>query len=874
MTANEIRTAFLDFFESKSHIIVPSAPMVLKDDPTLMFTNAGMNPFKDYFLGTKTAENKRVADTQKCLRVSGKHNDLEEVGLDTYHHTFFEMLGNWSFGDYFKKEAIAWAWELLTEVYKLDKDRLYVTVFGGDQADKLEEDTEAANIWEQYIAKDRILRASKKDNFWEMGDTGPCGPCSEIHIDLRPDDQRAQQNGKELVNQDDPLVVEIWNLVFIQFNRKADQSLEPLPEKHIDTGMGFERLCMAIQGKTSNYETDVFTPLIDKLAEDAGKIYGKDESTDIALRVIADHLRAVSFAIADGQLPSNNKAGYVIRRILRRAIRYGYTFLGFREPFINRLVPVLAGQFKGIFPELAEQQDFIAKVIREEENSFLRTLEKGLGLLEKVTTNLSGKEISGETVFELYDTYGFPQDLTELIAREKNLSIDHTGFEKAMQQQKARARAASVVEKDDWVILQEGDSTFVGYDNLEAEGKLLRYRIVKEKKKEFVQAVFDQTPFYAESGGQVGDKGNAQFGPETVQIFDTKKENDLIIHLMNKLPEDLNTSVELKVNAQRRKAITLNHTATHLLHAALKQVLGDHVAQKGSLVNDSLLRFDFSHFAKLTEEEIQEVEQIVNAKIRENIALDEKRSIPIEEAKAMGATALFGEKYGDQVRVVTFDETYSRELCGGCHVTSTGEIGFFKIISEGSVSAGVRRVEAITGQGFENYLAKTEFLLKEVAALLNNPKDLAKGLTGLIQERDQLSNTLSEIEQEKTKESRAKLEQMLQDNGAVKTAVTQIEAPSTEAVRQILFDLNQKHEKLAIVVGTVIKGKPQLAVYFDKDTVAEKGLNAGQMVRELAKNIKGGGGGQPFFATAGGKDANGLEKALEDAKGKFEEIFG
>ncbi|MGI8893431.1 MAG: alanine--tRNA ligase, partial [Bacteroidia bacterium] len=754
MTSNEIRKQFLDFFKSKEHKIVPSAPMVLKNDPSLMFTNAGMNQFKDYFLGNSEAQYKRIADTQKCLRVSGKHNDLEEVGIDTYHHTMFEMLGNWSFGNYFKKEAIGWAWELLTDVYKLPKDRLYVTVFEGDKKEGLEFDQEAFDYWKKLISEDRILRGNKKDNFWEMGDTGPCGPCSEIHIDLRDDAEIKKKDGKELVNAGDPEVIEIWNLVFIQFNRKSDGNLNPLPAKHVDTGMGFERLCMAMQGKKSNYDTDVFQPLIQHLTQISGISYKVKEETDIAMRVIADHIRAISFAIADGQLPSNNKAGYVIRRILRRAVRYGYTFLNLKEPFLFSLVNVLAKQFEDVFPELKAQEDLISRVIKEEETSFLRTLGIGIQRFE----NYKGDIVAGEFIFELYDTFGFPADLTQLLAREKNKSVDMEGFQREMQKQKERSRQATTQDTGDWVLLKkEQDTAFIGYETTEADVELIKYRKLKTKNKEIYQLVFDQTPFYAESGGQVGDTGFIEAEGKKYFITDTKKENNLTVHFADKLPDDPTLTFTAKVDAHRRKLIKANHSATHLMHAALRNVLGTHVAQKGSLVNEEHTRFDFSHFAKVTDEEIKRIEKLVNEKVRENIKLDEKRDVPIKEATEMGAMALFGEKYGDSVRVITFGPDYSIELCGGTHVNATGEIGLFKIVSEGSVAAGIRRIEAITSEKAEQYVYEQEEKLNELKATLNNPKDLKKSVEILIGEKQKLQDQLNILLQEKVKSLKEEL---------------------------------------------------------------------------------------------------------------------
>ncbi len=868
MNAKEIRAHFLKFFEQKGHSIVPSAPMVVKNDPTLMFTNAGMNQFKDFFLGNAVPDARRVADTQKCLRVSGKHNDLEEVGLDTYHHTMFEMLGNWSFGDYFKEEAIAWAWELLTEVYELPKERLYVTVFEGNKEDNLPVDSEAAGFWEKYIEKDRILYASKKDNFWEMGDTGPCGPCSEIHIDLRPTAALAKQPGKELVNADHPQVVEIWNLVFMQFNRKADGSLIKLPETHVDTGMGFERLAMAIQGKLSNYDTDVFQPLIQALAKKAGVTYGDNEKTDIAIRVISDHIRAIAFAITDGQLPSNNKAGYVIRRILRRAVRYGYNFLNFKEPFMYELVPVLGEQFSDVFPEMHEEAAFIQRVIQQEEAAFLKTLEKGLGILQNIMEKQTeGKIIKGEVAFELNDTYGFPFDLTALIARENGFEADEDGFKKAMMVQKERSRAAAVTEQGDWTYANNDEETeFIGYDYLKASVKIVRYREVKDKKKTFYHLVLDKTPFYAESGGQTGDKGVLKNGTETIKVIDTKKENDLIVHFVDKLPNNPKATFEALVSTEKRLLTTNNHSATHLLHAALKEVLGEHVAQKGSLVNEKILRFDFSHFAKMTEEEIAEVERIVNQRIRENIQLDEKRNVPIDDAKAMGATALFGEKYGDFVRVITFNPQYSVELCGGTHVPATGQIGFFKITSESSISAGVRRVEGITSAPAEEFLNAQLGILNEVKEMLKNPKDLKKSVESLLAEKNAL---LKEIEQLRNKELqglKSVLLEKVSEKDGINVIIEQVNVPNADGLKQLSFELKEKLENLFMVLAADIAGKPQISVVISEELVKIKNLHAGTIIRELAKEIDGGGGGQPFFATAGGKDLLGLGNVIEKAK--------
>ena len=854
MDSKLIRSKFLDFFASKGHQIVPSAPMVLQNDPTLMFTNAGMNQFKDYFLGNAEPKHTRVADTQKCLRVSGKHNDLEEVGIDTYHHTMFEMLGNWSFGDYFKKDAIAWAWELLTEVYGLPKERLYVTVFGGDKGDGLAKDLEAFDFWKEWIDEDRILDGSKKDNFWEMGETGPCGPCSEIHIDLRPQSEIDQQPGHKLVNQDDPQVVEIWNLVFIQFNRMSSGDLSKLPAQHIDTGMGFERLAMAIQAKKSNYDTDVFGQTIHHIAQKANVEYGKDHKTDIAIRVIVDHIRAVAFAISDGQLPSNNKAGYVIRRILRRAVRYGYTFLGFKEPFMYELVPLLANQFKDVFQEVSEQRDFIAKVIIEEESSFLNTLENGLKRLENIKkTSSSEQRIDGATAFELYDTYGFPLDLTQLIARENGMNVDEQGFEAEMAQQKSRSKKAAEVSKGDWVEVLDAKPQFIGYDHLSTSARIVKYREVEEKKKTLYQIVLDQTPFYAESGGQVGDGGVLEVDGKKISVIDTKKENDLIIHLTKEIPVNLDSLLYCKVNTIKRNLTTNNHSATHLLHAALRQVLGDHVQQKGSLVNEKVLRFDFSHFSKMTDEEIENVEKIVNQKVRENIVLDEKRNVPIERAKQLGAMALFGEKYGEFVRVITFDSKYSVELCGGTHVTSTGQIGNFKIVSESSVAAGVRRIEAITAEEADRYFVEQEKLVSQVKELLKHPKDVIKTIDLLIKERSDLQKQIETYQAEKAGLLKQKLIKSVKEKQGINVVLERVEIESADSLKKISFELRNEINTLVLVLVANINEKPIISIMFSENLISEKGLHAGQWVKELSKLIKGGGGGQPFYATAGGK---------------------
>ncbi|UJP64321.1 alanine--tRNA ligase [Mongoliitalea daihaiensis] len=873
MEAKKIRTTFIEFFQSKQHQFVPSSPIVVKNDPTLMFTNAGMNQFKDFFLGNDVPKATRVANSQKCLRVSGKHNDLEEVGVDTYHHTMFEMLGNWSFGDYFKKDAIEWAWELLTDVYNLPKDRLYVSVFGGDAGDNLSKDTEAFDFWKQIVPENRIIFGSKKDNFWEMGDTGPCGPCSEIHIDLRTDEERALVDGYALVNNDHPQVIEIWNLVFMQFNRLSDGSLKELPAKHVDTGMGFERLVRAIQGKASNYDTDVFLPFIDYLEQKSGKTYGKDEKIDIAMRVIVDHIRAISFTIADGQLPSNNKAGYVIRRILRRAVRYGYTFLGFQTPFLHELLPLLAANFGDVFPEVAQQQEFIARVIKEEEASFLRTLDNGLKMLDQIKSDLQAKGdsvIPGKTAFELYDTYGFPLDLTSLIARENGLSVDQAGFTQEMEIQKTRSRAAAEQETGDWVLVGEEEGVeFVGYDYTEASSTIVKYRKITDKKGDRYQIVLDKTPFYAESGGQVGDQGTLTNGQEVIRVVDTKKENDLIVHFVDKIPSNPSVIFDAQVDVQRRGLITNNHSATHLLHAALKQVLGDHVQQKGSLVNDEILRFDFSHFAKLTDEELTQVEQIVNEKIRANIVLNEQRNVPIDEARRQGATALFGEKYGDFVRVITFDPNFSVELCGGIHVKSTGLIGLCKIVSEGSISAGVRRIEAITSQAAEAYYRAHVTMVKELQELMKNPRDLKKSIEALLTERNELKKELETLHAEKAGSVKADLLANALTAGDVQVVFGMVKLPTADALKKLVFELKNELQRAFIVIAADVDGKPQVAVAVEEELIESKGLNAGAIVRELAKEIQGGGGGQPFFATAGGKDINGLPKVLEKAKSYF-----
>ncbi len=884
-TASHVRQQFLDFFASKGHHIVPSAPIVVKDDPTLLFINSGMAPFKDYFLGNKPAPFKRIADTQKCLRVSGKHNDLEEVGYDTYHHTMFEMLGNWSFGDYFKKDAIAWAWELLTDVYKLPKDRLYVTYFEGDKGDGLGPDTETQDLWRQYTSDDRILPGNKKDNFWEMGDTGPCGPCTEIHIDLRDEAEVAQKGGAELVNADHPQVVEIWNNVFMEFERRADKSLLKLPQQNVDTGMGFERLMMAVSGVKSNYDTDVFQPLIQFIAAEAGLQYHgtapatvndqpatENEKTDIAIRVIADHIRTISFTIADGQLPSNVKAGYVIRRILRRAVRYAFSSLNQKQPFLYKLVPVLADQMANIFPELKAQQQFVQRVIEEEEIAFLKTLENGLRRLDALeeAARQNGNRIDGKTAFELSDTFGFPLDLTALIAREKGLTVDEEGFKTELEAQKSRSRNAQEAEQSDWAIVTESEEqpAFVGYDQEQAPARLLRYRRTDRKGKTEYQVVLDQTPFYAESGGQIGDTGYLVSPLSKVRVLDTKKENDLIVHTVLELPQDLDAEFSAEVDHARRDQIRRNHTATHLLQAALREVVGTHVAQKGSLVNEKLLRFDFSHFTKVTDDQLRQVETIVNRKIRQQIPLDERRNVPIDEAKALGATALFGEKYGEFVRVITFDREFSVELCGGTHVRTTGDIGFFKITSESAVGAGVRRIEAVTAEAAEAFVNQQLDLLGQVREALGNPQHLIPSIEKQTEEIAGLRKQIEQFAQQSINQQKDQLVGQVKPLNGVSFLAAQVQATSADALKTLAFNLRQSVPNLVAVLGAEIDGKPQLAVMLDDELAKGGKLNASQLVRELAKEIQGGGGGQPFFATAGGKNVAGLGAAI----GKAEEL--
>lgn len=867
-TAKEIRQQFLDFFKEKGHTIVPSAPIVVKDDPTLLFVNAGMNQFKDAFLGNKAAPNPRVADTQKCLRVSGKHNDLEEVGVDTYHHTMFEMLGNWSFGDYFKAEAIAWSWELLTEVYKIDKDRLYVTIFEGDTSEDLPKDEEAYNEWKKWVAEDRILLGNKKDNFWEMGDTGPCGPCSEIHIDMRSDDERQQLAGSELVNKDHEQVIEIWNNVFMEFNRMKDGSLKHLPAKHVDTGMGLERLVRALQNKQSNYDTDLFTHTIANVEKLTDKKYGfSDNKQDVAFRVIADHIRAIAFTIADGQLPSSTGAGYVIRRILRRAVRYYYSYLDYKQPLLNHLIPDLAKQFDGVFPELLHQLDLVTKVVKEEEEAFLRTLDKGLKKVDEIIAT-DTKVISGAVAFELNDTYGFPIDLTQLIAKEKGFEVDIKGFEAELQKQKDRSRAATALDTEDWVVLNDSANVnFVGYDSLATKAQVLRYRKVKAKKKELYQIVLDNTPFYAESGGQVGDKGTLTIGTETINVFDTKKENDLIIHFADKIPTSLEGEVVAKVNKNKRLSTELHHSATHLLHAALRQVLGDHVAQKGSLVNEEHLRFDFSHFAKVTEEEVAQIEAVVNQKIRENHPVVIKE-MSKDEAVAMGAMALFGEKYGDKVRVVIIDPEYSIELCGGTHVGATGQLGMFKIKHETAVAAGVRRIEAVTGVVAEKYINADLDLLHQIKSVLNNAKDPLAALEKLQKEKAAIEKHADMLEARQLVVIRNEVLQKDEVVGDVNFVADIVEVGSADALKKLCADIKHHVNDHVVVLCSNIDGKAFVAIGIDEKVIAAKKIDANTVIKkQVAPLIKGGGGGQKTLATAGGQNADALREVIETVKG-------
>ena len=867
MKSVEVRQQFLDFFESKKHTVVPSAPMVIKNDPTLMFTNAGMNPFKEYFLGNAVPKSKRVTDTQKCLRVSGKHNDLEEVGIDTYHHTFFEMLGNWSFGDYFKKEAIGWAWELLTEVYKIDPNKLYVTIFEGAEDEGIERDHEAYDFWKAILPEDRILLGNKKDNFWEMGDQGPCGPCSEIHVDIRSEEEKAKVPGSELVNQDHPQVIEVWNLVFIEFNRKANGSLEKLPEKHIDTGMGFERLCMVLQNTTSNYDTDVFTPLIREIEALTNSTYGKSVETDRAIRVIADHVRTVYFAIADGQLPSNNGAGYVIRRILRRAIRYGFTFLNQKETFIHRLVKTLSEQMGTAFPELKREEQLAFNVIREEENSFLKTLDQGLVLLESIMSNSKTKSIEGTKVFELYDTFGFPFDLTALIASEKGFSVDEVGFQKAMEVQKTRSRAAAATKAGDWIVLQEDQvEEFVGYDHLNAKVKITRYRkMTTAKEGDFYQLVFNLTPFYAEGGGQVGDKGYLEgSNGDIFYVLDTKKENNLIVHQTKSIPSKLDETFTAVVDPKQRQRSSSNHTATHLMHQALRSILGKHVEQKGSMVHSGMFRFDFSHFAKMTSEELKAVEQFVNARIQEGIPLEEGRNTPYEKAIKEGAMALFGEKYGDTVRTIRFGQ--SIELCGGTHVGNTADIWHFKITSESAVASGIRRIEAITGDAAKNYFEEQTSLLENVNQILKQAQDPIKAIQSLQSENSSLKKELNVLSKLKAKVLKEDLLKEIKTLNGIQFCAAEVDI-DPQGMKDLSFEIGSQVENIILVLGSVKSGKPMLSCYVSKTLVATQEKDASVIIRSLGKYIQGGGGGQAFFATAGGKNSDGMKEALAAAEG-------
>ena len=866
MKSQDIRSQFLAFFESKKHQVLQSAPMVLKDDPSLMFVNSGMAPFKEFFLGNGTPPKNRLTDTQKCLRVSGKHNDLEEVGYDTYHHTLFEMLGNWSFGDYFKKEAIEWAWELLTEVYKIDKDILYVTVFEGSTADGTTLDSEAYDIWKNLIPEDRILTGNKDDNFWEMGEQGPCGPCSEIHVDIRSKEEKEKISGHELINKDHPQVVEIWNLVFMEFNRKANGSLEPLPQKHIDTGMGFERLCMVLQNVTSNYDTDVFTPIIREIEAISGQDYGKNLEQDIAIRVISDHVRAVVFSIADGQLPSNTGAGYVIRRILRRAVRYSFTFLDLKEPFMFRLVSVLTKQMGAVFPEILVQQQLIQNVIKEEEASFLRTLDQGLVLLDRIIETTKGTHIGGDKAFELYDTYGFPVDLTALILSEKNRTLDTVGFEKALQKQKTRSRAASEVSTEDWtVLLEDAEQEFVGYDHLKTSVKITKYRKVTSVKDGVqFQLIFNLTPFYSESGGQVGDKGYLEAANgDVIYILDTKKENNVAIHIAKNLPKNLTDTLTAVVDSNQRFRTECNHTATHLLHQALREVLGTHVEQKGSAVHSKYLRFDFSHFSKITLEELKEIEDFVNARIEGKLALEEQRSVPMEQAVSEGAIALFGEKYGDAVRTIRFGN--SIELCGGTHVKNTSDIWHFKIKSEGAVAAGIRRIEAITNDAVKSYYSQNNASFDQIKLVLNNSSDPVKSITDLKSENSKLKKQIEALLKDKAAAMKGQLKQEIELINGIHFLAKQVDLDAT-GIKDLSFEIGQAYDNAVLLFGTEQQGKAILTCYVSKGLVASKGLNAGTMVRELGRYIQGGGGGQPFYATAGGKNPAGLSEALENAK--------
>ncbi len=875
MKSAEIRSLFLQFFESKKHLIVPSAPIVLKDDPTLMFTNAGMNQFKEVFLGHGEPKSPRIADTQKCLRVSGKHNDLEEVGVDTYHHTMFEMLGNWSFADYFKKEAIEWAWELLTEVYKIEKNRLYVTVFEGDESENLAFDQDAKNFWLKYLPEERIINGNKKDNFWEMGETGPCGPCSEVHVDMRNEDERKKVEGKTLVNTGNPQVIEIWNLVFMEFNRKADGKLEKLPAQHVDTGMGFERLSMVLQGKQSTYDTDIFQPLIVELEKASGKKYspasnsGEAEKINIAMRVIADHIRAISFCIADGQIPSNTGAGYVIRRILRRAVRYGYQSLNFKEPFLYELVDILTKQMGEVFPELVKQNKLIKKVIQEEEQAFMRTLEQGLKRIEVYCNELIAekkKVLDGERVFELHDTFGFPADLTALIAKGYNLEIDEAGFDKALEEQKTRSRKATASSTEDWIeVGPQAQTVFTGYESIEEKAHIIKYRKTTTKGKNQYQIVLDKTPFYAESGGQVGDQGYLESNGKRIRITNTQKENNLIVHFSDELPSNVNDTFTAIVDTTRRTHTADNHSATHLLHAALRKVLGKHVEQRGSLVSPEHLRFDFSHFSKLTDEELNEIETLVNQKIRENIPCS-TQVLPIEEAKKLGAMALFGEKYGDTVRVVTIDKNYSIELCGGTHVKATGQIGYFKILSESALSAGIRRIEAVTALGAENYIHEQMETLKQASFALKNPKNIVKAIQDMQQQASELSKQVEKLAKEQGMAIKASLLNKKQEWGSVTFIGEKIEITSGDVAKDICFQLKSEIPNLFLILGAEVNGKANLFIAISDNLVKEKNWNASTLIREFSKEIQGGGGGQAFYATAGGTNVGGIAAAIAKAK--------
>jgi len=868
MNSSDIRQAFLDFFNDKQHEITPSAPMVIKNDPSLMFTNAGMNQFKDYFLGNEVAKTKRICNTQKCLRVSGKHNDLEEVGHDTYHHTMFEMLGNWSFGDYFKEEAIDWAWEFLTEVLSIPKERLYATVFEGDKNDNTAKDKEAESIWKKYLPEKQILEGNKKDNFWEMGDTGPCGPCSEIHVDLRNDKDRTQSDGASLVNKDDPRVIEIWNLVFIQYNRKSDGKLEMLPKKHVDTGMGFERLCMVVQGKESNYDTDIFQRLISKISDLTGKKYGQSSETDIAMRVIADHLRAISFSIAEGQLPSNNKAGYVIRRILRRAVRYAYTFLNQNEAFMYKLVQELSEIMGAAFPELVSQKKLIEKVILEEENSFLKTLDKGIQMLENIISEkkeIKNQLVSGKIAFELYDTYGFPLDLTQLILKEKELDVNLDEFENEMNQQKQRSRQDATKFEGDWIVLKDNANvSFVGFDKLSEDIHITRHRKINQKGKDFFQLVFDKTPFYAESGGQVGDTGYIDDGSKKISVLDTQKENNLIIHLTKELPQNPEASFKAVVSGGNRVNTAANHSATHLLHHALRKVLGAHVEQKGSLVNPDYLRFDFSHFQKPEADELRKIEKLVNQMVRENIPIEEKRNLSMKKAKEMGAMALFGEKYGESVRVIKFDE--SVELCGGTHVKATGQIGFFKIVKESAIAAGIRRIEALSGEKCQEYIFEQDDTLKKMHELFPSSKNLVQAVEKLSSDNEELQKKIGALEKEKLGDAHKILKEKIEAIGDISFIGQLVEVDNAGALRDLSFNLKSEINMLFMILGAEINGKANLSIVISDKLMNEKNLNASELIRQFAKLIKGGGGGQPFFATAGGKDPNGIPEAIVAAR--------